>query len=104
MMSQCRWDSYLTMIERAASHLIPKVWEDDLDIADAKAALRGAEKAVEDGYRYVEGWLADPYVEDDDGLATMVYWETYFERADERTRRGGDVKDAVVERDEHEVS
>jgi hypothetical protein len=95
---------YLSAIERAASHLIPKVWEDDLKIADAEAAVKRAEQDVEDGYRYVEGWLADPYVEDDEGLATMVYWETYFERTDEQARRQTRVEAAAVERHEHEIS
>jgi hypothetical protein len=59
---------------------------------------------VEDGYRYLAGILADPYDQDEDGLATMVYWETYFERTDEQTHREGEVRRVAVERDEHELS
>lgn len=96
--------TYLSSVERASRHLIPKVWEDDLTIADAEAAVRLAERAVEDGYRYVAGWQADPYLEDDEGLATMVYWETYFERTDEQREREGTVGRARIEQTENEVS
>ncbi len=96
--------AYLATIERAVRQLLPKMWEDDLQIADAEAAVRAAEQAVEDGYRYVAGILADPYDRDEDGLATMVYWETYFERTDEQNQRTAEVRRAVAERDEHEVS
>lgn len=96
--------TYLASMERAVKHLLPKVWEDDLRIADAETAVHAAERAVEDGYRYVEGILADPYDQDEDGLATMVYWETYFERTEEQTRREGEVRRVAGERDEHGVS
>lgn len=104
MSSRWNMEEYLKSVERAVSHLLPKVWEDDLRIADAEAALLQANKAVEDGYRYVQGWLADPYLEDEDGLATMVYWETYFERTDERNARGDVVARTAADRDEHELS
>jgi len=70
--------TYLNEIEHAASSMIEVVWSDNRRLEELARKIGTAHREMAAGYRYVESNLSDPYFEDEDGLATGAYWDTYF--------------------------
>src|SRR5258705_8470239 len=70
--------TYLSQIEYAASNTIDSIWADYKHIVElqGRKATSGAE--MRQGYSQVEAILSDPDLGDEDGIATGLYWETYF--------------------------
>jgi hypothetical protein len=72
---------YLQEIEHAGASIIPLIWAEHQAVEDAKAILRRHEAETARGYRQARP-LDD--LDDDAGLSTFIYWETYFGADKER--------------------
>jgi hypothetical protein len=69
---------YLKEIEYATRHLIPVIWEERKRLRELAAVVASLTRRVEHGYRQSESVAANAEDADDVGLATGIYWETYF--------------------------
>jgi hypothetical protein len=68
---------YLGEIEYAVTETLNSLWRDRAALDLLAADLLRLEAATRAGYRHAASVAADPF-DDDDGLATMSFWETYF--------------------------
>jgi hypothetical protein len=75
-------DAYLHEIEFAVRSLLPALWQERDRAAALQAEVASLTAEAERNYQQVER-IAQTEVPDDDGIATMVYWDTYF-----RVRQG----------------
>jgi hypothetical protein len=67
---------YVTEIEFAATELLPVVWREQHEAVRLDAEISRADAQAESGYRHVAGLVLDDL--DDEGIATLEYWETFF--------------------------
>jgi hypothetical protein len=65
---------YLAEMEHAVSHLIDHLWEEAEEVAKLEAELKGLTLATQRGYEQAASF----YDDDDDGIGTMIHWDTYF--------------------------
>jgi hypothetical protein len=68
---------YLAEIEYAVTKTLNSLWRDRTALDQLTADLLRLEAATRAGYRHAASVAADPF-DDDDGVATMSFWETYF--------------------------
>lgn len=73
--------TWLAEAAHAVGSLIPLVWAEHKAVAEAAEKLAVFEAATERGYRDAAAFMDEL---DDDGLATGIYWETYFGADKER--------------------
>lgn len=81
---------YVGEIQHAVSTVFAEIHRERDLLAEATAELEKLKNATDAGYRQVEQHLADPYL-DDDGLATAIYWDTYFGPDKERFHKDAEV-------------
>lgn len=74
-------NSYLIDMKNAVEPLIGLVWKDHAAVKSAEAKLRKLEQETRRGYERAQSFAND---DDDDGLGTAIYWETYFGADKER--------------------
>lgn len=68
-------NTWLAETQHAVASLIPVVWQEQVNFEEALQRQMPLEAATEEGYRRAQAFADDL---DDDGLATAIYWETYF--------------------------
>jgi hypothetical protein len=54
------------------------LWQEHRKVQELAGIVRRARREMIANYQRVESLNADPYLDDDDGIATGLYWETYF--------------------------
>jgi hypothetical protein len=69
---------YAAETEYAASALLLLIWQERKRLSDMEASLQPLLQEVQAEYARAEAIANDPLVPDDDGLATAIYWDTYF--------------------------
>ncbi len=55
---------------------IERLWREHRKVEELEEIVRRARREMYANYRQVESINADPYLGDDDGIATGLYWET----------------------------
>lgn len=68
--------TWLAETQHAYGSLIPLVWEEQRHFDEALQRLTELDAATEEGYGRAQASLND--FDDDEGLGTFNYWETYF--------------------------
>jgi hypothetical protein len=68
-------NAYLQEMEHAVASIIPLIWAEHHAVEEAKITLRKHEAETERGYRQAQAF---DDLDDDEGLATFIRWETYF--------------------------
>lgn len=78
-------ESYLVEVRHAVEGLLPLIWQEEealsgleRQFADRKDELARLERQVQDEYANVRWLVANGEDADDDGLATLRYWDNYF--------------------------
>jgi hypothetical protein len=67
--------AYLKEMKHAVGELIPSIWAEHDAVEEATAALRKYEAATKAGYQRAQSF---DDLDDDEGLATFIYYDTYF--------------------------
>jgi hypothetical protein len=70
--------TYLSEIEHAATNMIDSIRADYNQIVELQSKKKESGAEMEQCYRQVDRILSDPHITDNDGIATGLYWETYF--------------------------
>jgi len=81
---------YVLEIQHAVSTVVAEIHREHDQLIAAADDLEKLKGQTESGYRQVEQLVADPDL-DDDGLATMIYWDTYFGSDKERFHKDAEV-------------
>ena len=68
-------NTYLQEMEHAVASIIPLIWAEHQAVEEAETTLRKHEAETKRGYQQAQAF---DDLDDDEGLATAIYWETYF--------------------------
>lgn len=68
-------NTYLQEMEHAVASIIPLIWAEHHAVEEAETTLRKYEAETKRGYQQAQAF---DDLDDDEGLATFIRWETYF--------------------------
>jgi hypothetical protein len=70
--------SFLNEIEHAVVPVIASIWGESERVRLAEAAVKASQLAIDENLKRMK-WLDDNPDLDDDGLGTLLKWDTYFD-------------------------
>lgn len=94
-------DEYLAEIRPAVEHLLPEVWAEQVALESLTAEVQRLYSAMKSNYERSAA-IAESDVPDDDGIATLIYWDTYFGEDKEHHQKSGELmqlKERVAAKD-----
>src|SRR5262245_54773155 len=94
--------TYLLEIEYAATANIALLWIEVEEVARLEAELKHLAEATERDYRQAEAIAMMD--DDDEGISTLLHWETYFGVDKERFHKDKEVQDAAERVATHQKS
>jgi hypothetical protein len=96
-------DAYLAEIEFAVRSLLPALWEERERAVGLRTEVASLTAETHRNYEQVER-IAQAELPDDDGIGTMLYWETYFGPDKERHASEGELRAIEQRLAAHEFS
>lgn len=69
---------YLVEMREEITVALERLWREHRAVETLETQIEAAHGEMHHNYERVESMNADPYLDDDDGIATGLYWETYF--------------------------
>jgi hypothetical protein len=96
-------DAYLDEIQFAVQSTLPLLWAERDRVAQLETEVAALTAEMKSDYERAEK-IAQSEVPDDDGLATMIYWETYFGPDKEQNEKGRELREVEQRLEAHSFS
>src|SRR5262245_54202638 len=93
-------EEYLREIGPAIEHLLPQLWREHEEFEELQSEVDRLRRAVVANYERVDA-IANSDVPDDDGIATALYWDTYFGEDKEHLEKSGELIQLRARADAH---
>lgn len=96
-------DAYLDEIEFAARNLLPALWTERDLVTRHQVELASLTSEMNRNYEQVER-IGQSDLPDDDGLGTMIFWDTYFGPDKERHEKARELREVESRLEAHQFS
>jgi len=92
--------AYLSEIRPAIELLLPAIWAERDELVALEAEVERLTRTVESNYAQSRA-IAESDIPDDDGIATLIHWDTYFGEDKERHHKSIELADLTQRAETH---